>query len=320
MKTTLVGYTGFVGGNLAASHRFDNLYNSANITTAFGADNGLVVYSGMPSEKFLANADPAADLARAQGALENIRAMRPERLVLISTVDVYRKPYGVYEDSPAGGDGLPAYGQNRLALEGWVRQEYPDALILRLPGLFGRGLKKNFIYDIFNLTPATLTAAKYAELAEKNPLVAESYAQDDAGFYRLKKLPDEQAQALREFYRHNDFNATRFTDSRSVFQFYNLAQLWDDIGRCLKAGLKLVNLATEPVEAGMLYRTLFGAAFENHLDAPPFRYDMRTCYGRELGGLDHYIADRADVLAGIARFARGAYGDAALPPQEGATP
>ena len=82
----------------------------------------------------------------------------------------------------------------------------------------------------------------------------------------------------------------------------------------------LVNLATEPVEAGMLYRTLFGAAFENHLDAPPFRYDMRTCYGRELGGLDHYIADRADVLAGIARFARGAYGDAALPPQEGATP
>ncbi|MGD9560411.1 MAG: sugar nucleotide-binding protein [Oscillospiraceae bacterium] len=310
MKHTLVGYTGFVGGNLASSHPFDSCYNSSNIAEAAGADNGLVVYCGMPSEKFLANADPAADLARAKQAMENIHRMKPEKLVLISTVDVYTSPLAVYEDTPPDpASAAPAYGRNRLALEGWVREAYPDALILRLPGLYGYGLKKNFIYDMFTITPATLSAERYQELALKQPLVADCYQPDSAGFLRLKALPPEVAEKLRAFYKTNDFNALSFTDSRTIFQFYNLTQLWGDINRCLKAGLKLVNLATEPIEAGTLYRLLFGAEFENHLPNPPPRYDMRTRYGRELGGFDYYIADRADTVSGIARFARAAYGE-----------
>ena len=38
---------------------------------------------------------------------------------------------------------LPAYGYNRYQLERWTRKNFPDALIIRLPGLFGRNLKKN---------------------------------------------------------------------------------------------------------------------------------------------------------------------------------
>ena len=33
--TALVGYTGFVGGNLAAQHRFDELYDVTNIADGF---------------------------------------------------------------------------------------------------------------------------------------------------------------------------------------------------------------------------------------------------------------------------------------------
>lgn len=302
MKYSLVGHTGFVGGNLARSHRFDNLYNSKNIGDAFGAENGLVVYSGMPAEKFLANADPAADLARAQNAFENIQKMKPEGLVLISTVDVYPSPVSVYEDTPARGADAPAYGKNRLALEGWVRQAYPQALILRLPGLFGGGIKKNFIYDMLNRTPAMLTGVKYNELANKEPLVRDSYTQDENGFFRLQPLSAEKSDALRAFFEGNDFNSLSFTDSRSVYQFYDLANLWNDIGRCQKAGLTLVNLATQPVEAGALYHFLYGSEFENLTPKGPVRYDMRTRHGRELGGDDHYIADRDEVVAGIARF------------------
>ena len=303
MKTSLVGYTGFVGGNLASQRTFDNLYNSANIGSAFGADNGLVVYSGMPAEKFLANADPAADLAVAQNAMENIRQMKPEQLVLISTVDVYPRPLRVYEDTPMAGDEAgPAYGRNRLALEGWVRQEYPDALIVRLPGLFGQGLKKNFIYDMLTITPSALTEAKYHELAEKQPLVRDSYAPDNAGFWRLQPLDADKKARLRDWFEQNDFNALCFTDSRSVFQFYDLGMLWADIERCQKLGLRLVNLATQPVEAGALYHLLFGREFENHTAKGPVHYDMRTRYGREFGADDDYIADRNGVVAGIARF------------------
>lgn len=302
MRHTLVGYTGFVGGNLAAAHAFDGLYNSANIADSFGADNGLVVYSGMPAEKFTANADPEGDLARARGALQNIERMSPEKLVLISTVDVYPRPMGVYEDSPIDeGDAQP-YGKHRYLLETWVRELVPDALILRLPGLFGKGLKKNFIYDIMNPTPSVLTEEKYNQQAPKSPLVAQSYAPDGSGFWRLNQPDTARRVELHNFFVQNDFNALCFTDSRSVFQFYDLACLWRDIERCLKAGLHTVNLATQPVEAGALYHALFGDEFENHLPKGPVWYDMRTRHGRTLGGDDDYIADRAEVLAGIAKF------------------
>ncbi len=302
MKHTLVGYTGFVGQNLAAAHTFDAMYNSANIAESFGADNGLVIYSGMYSEKFLANADPAADLARARAAFENICQMAPERLVLISTVDVYPRPLGVYEDSPAGGPDAPAYGANRLTLENWVREAYPEALVVRLPGLFGKGLKKNFIFDMLTLVPMMLRENKYTELCQKEPLVAEGYRRDDTGFYRLVAVGEQRA-ALKAFFAQNDFSALSFTDSRSVYQFYNLANLWADISRCLQKNLRTINMATQPVEAGSLYEVLFGREFVNHLDAPPVRYDMRTRYGREFGGLDDYIADRMEVVAGIGKLA-----------------
>lgn len=302
MKHTLVGYTGFVGGNLAAAHQFNGLYNSKNITQSFGADNGLVVYSGMASEKFLANADPTADLALAQQAMENIRQMQPQKLVLISTVDVYPNPVQVDENTPAGGKDAPAYGANRLQLENWVRQEYPDALILRLPGLFGKGIKKNFIYDMITITPSALTEAKYTELAAQQPLVAQSYAPGAGGFYRLVQMPEEQAQQLRSYYQSSSFNALNFTDSRSVFQFYNLARLWQDIEACMAKELTLVNLATEPVSAAEVYRHVYGTTFKNELPKEPAKYDMRTVYGWELGGNGAYLADKETVLDDIAAF------------------
>ncbi len=254
MRHTLVGHTGFVGGNLAAAHSFDALYNSANIEQSFGADIGLVVYCGMPGDARPADADPETDLARARQAMQNIERMKPERLVLLSTVDVYGKPAGVYEDSPAGGEGLSPYGSNRLALEGWVHEAWPEATVLRLPAVFGRGLQRNFIFDMLR----------------------------------------------------GGRDALRRTDSRALFQFYDLAQLWGDVNRCLKLGLPLVNLATAPVEAGALHHALFGEEYENHLQGPPPRYDVRTRYGREFGGHDDYIADQTEVIACIAKFAGGA--------------
>lgn len=305
MKHTLVGYTGFVGGNLAASHPFDGLYNSKNIHQSFGQNNGLVVYSGMPSEKFLANKDPEADLAVAHTAFQNIQRMRPEKLVLISTVDVYQNPRGVDEDTPAGGDGTGAYGANRCQLETWVREAYPKALIVRLPGLFGRGIKKNFIYDMITITPAALTPEKYGELAKETPLVAESYVPGAGGFYRLVPLDAQRAAALRSFYKDSAFNALCFTDGRSRFQFYNLAHLWGHIQACLAAGFTLVNLATAPLEAATLYRHIYGKPFANKLQKPPANYNMRTKHAPLLGGAGGYLASEEQLLCDIAAFVRG---------------
>lgn len=63
---------------------------------------------------FLANRDPAADLAVMAAARENLRRLAPRRLVLISSIAVYRDSRGKDEASPMETEGLPPYGANRL--------------------------------------------------------------------------------------------------------------------------------------------------------------------------------------------------------------
>lgn len=168
-KDLLVGSTGFVGGNLAAKHAFAAVCHSTDIAAQFGAKPDLCVYAGVPAAMFLANADPDADLAVMAAARENLRQIAPKQLVLISSIAVYADSRGKDEQSPMTPDGLPAYGRNRLQLERWVREDYPNALIVRLPALYGIGLKKNFLFDLHTITPAMLKPEKYTELAQKNP-------------------------------------------------------------------------------------------------------------------------------------------------------
>ncbi|MBO5535496.1 MAG: NAD(P)-dependent oxidoreductase, partial [Clostridia bacterium] len=133
----IVGYTGFVGSNLYSPERFQAAYNSKNIEEAYGTQPDLLVYSGVRAEKYLANHDPEKDLRNIEQAKSYIRRIHPGKLVLISTIDVFKTPVNVDETASIETEGLHPYGYNRYLLEQWVRTNYPDALIVRLPGLFG---------------------------------------------------------------------------------------------------------------------------------------------------------------------------------------
>ena len=52
-----------------------------------------------------------------------------------------------------------------------------DALIIRLPGLYGKNIRKNFIYDYLNVIPAMLKEAKFEELAAEDPGLRNYYDQ-----------------------------------------------------------------------------------------------------------------------------------------------
>ena len=300
-EIVLVGSTGFVGGNLAAKGNFTKQYHSTDVHLGFGQDNDLVVYAGVPAAMFLANADPEADLAVMRAARENIRRLNPKTLVLISSICVYADSRGKTEQDIPEPDGLPAYGANRLQLERWVREDRPDALIVRLPALYGLGLKKNFLYDLHTITPAMLRPAKYEELAAKSALVRDAYSDAGNGFYKLNGTAD--AAELRQWFAGNDFNALCFTDSRSRYQYYDLRRLWDDIRAALAAGLTTLNLTTPPVSAAEVYTVVTGkTGFENHLAAQPFDYDLRSCHAQLLGGADGYLCSKEQELADIAQF------------------
>ena len=147
MASALIGYTGFVGGTLLRQRPFDALYNSKNIDEIAGRRFDLVVCAGAPAEKWKANKDPEGDVRALERLSGPLMRADVKRLVLISTVDVYGHPIGVTEDDePAGAS---AYGANRLELERTLAARFPT-LTVRLPGLFGDGLKKNAIYDLLH--------------------------------------------------------------------------------------------------------------------------------------------------------------------------
>lgn len=302
-RELLVGSTGFVGGNLRAKHTFAAVCHSSDIAAQYGTRPDLCVYAGVPAAMFLANADPEADMEVMRTARENLRKIAPKSLVLISSIAVFADSRGRCEDDAPDTDGLPAYGRNRLQLEQWVREDFNDALIVRLPALYGAGLKKNFLFDLHTITPAMLKPEKYNELAEKMPLVKTGYTLADNGFYKLNGTADKTA--LKEFFAGNDFNALVFTDSRSRYQFYNLGRLWQDIETARAAGLTMLHLCTPPISAAEVYTAVTGKAdWANELPKSPFDYDLRSRYAAVLGGSGDYLCTKEEELDDVTHFLR----------------
>ncbi|MCI5610640.1 MAG: sugar nucleotide-binding protein [Roseburia sp.] len=297
----LVGYTGFVGSNIYAAGDFDAVYNSTNIEEAYGTAPDLLVYSGVRAEKYLANNAPDKDMEMIRQAQKNIEKIAPKKLVLISTIDVFKTPQNVDENSVIDTEGLHPYGYDRYQLECWVREKYPDALIIRLPGLFGQNIKKNFIYDYINVIPFMLKAEKFEELSAKDPELKKYYQLLDNGFYKVNVYEKDRKQ-LKERFRVLGFSALSFTDSRSVYQFYDLSRLWKDIQTALHAGITLWHPATEPVSVGEVYEYLTGRAFINELGGIPAMYDYSTVYAELFGGKGRYICSKEEVLKAIKEF------------------
>lgn len=297
----LVGYTGFVGSNLYAEGKFDAVYNSKNIEEAYGTNPELLVYAGVRAEKYLANNAQEKDLELIRQAEENIRKINPRKLVLISTIDVFGTPDKVDENSAVDPEGLHAYGYNRYLLETWVRERFPDALIIRLPGLFGRNIKKNFIYDLIHEIPSMLKETKFEELAAEDPEIGRYYQRQPNGFYKVT-VSGRDRKELKDRFRKLGFCALNFTDSRSVYQFYDLTHLWNDMQTALEEGILLWHPATEPLSAAAIYEYITGKPFVNELAGKPAQYDYRTIYDTVFHGRNGYIADRQQVLRDIKAF------------------
>src|SRR4051812_17314801 len=139
--TALIGYTGFVGSTLLSQTSFDALYRSTNIDEIRGREFDVLLCAGAPAAKWKANKEPEADRANLAGLVSRLETVKADRAVLISTVDVYAEPRGVDEATLVVPDPAQAYGANRF----WLEQEFAcifgsSAHVMRLPGLFGKGL------------------------------------------------------------------------------------------------------------------------------------------------------------------------------------
>ena len=202
------------------------------------------------SGKILANQFPEKDFENVKVAFQNMKKINAQQLVLISTIDVYPLPDNVYEDTEMVTKNLDPYGLNRLYLEQWVEQEFENALIVRLPGLYGKNLKKNFIYDMIHMIPKMLNETKYKELSRKDAKITEYYSLQENGFYKCRELEEKEEIYLKDCFDRIHFSALDFTDSRGNYQFYNLEFLWEHISIALSDGINKLNISTEPVSIG----------------------------------------------------------------------
>lgn len=145
----LVGGTGFVGSSLSRTIPFAASFNSVTIDSIAGRAFETVVCAGAPAVKWAANKDPIGDLENLKRLMSALKKVQTRHLVLISTIDVYTRPDGV-DESDVPSEHPEAYGRNRRALEVFVESEFERSTIIRLPGLFGEGLKKNIIFDLIH--------------------------------------------------------------------------------------------------------------------------------------------------------------------------
>jgi len=150
MKTALIGYTGFVGGNIYNQLEFDDIYNSKNIEEIKGKKYDLVISAGLSAVKWLANQKPKEDWQNIEKLLNLLITAKIKYLVWISTIDVYPNPSGVDEKTEIDYKKAQPYGQNRFLAEEFIRKNFSFYSIVRLPGLFGFGIKKNLIFDIIH--------------------------------------------------------------------------------------------------------------------------------------------------------------------------
>ncbi len=304
MLSALVGFTGFVGSNLMKSYNFDVLYNSKNIQKAYYTEPDLLVYCGVPAEMFLANSNSEVDLKVIQQAIRNIEKIKPKKLVLISTVAVYNDISDGNEDTIIDKSRLSAYGRNRLFLEEWVEKYINDYLIVRLPALYGNNLKKNFIYDYIHVIPKLLKESKYEELFSNDPMIQNYYTKQKNGFYRCNNISKQEQVQILQYFKKVNFSAVNFTDSRNIYQFFNLSNLWNIINIAEQNSIKKLNIVTEPVSIQELYQFLNHREFFNEISEKPLQYNLKTKHAEIFGGKNGYIFTKNYVLNDLENFLR----------------
>lgn len=148
MSTAIIGWTGFVGQTLTVDLPSADLYNSSNISSLKNKWYDTIYFCALPAEKWRINQNPTPDYENTISLIELLKTVTVRRFILISTVDVLDCTKKQDENGTAY--AYHPYGKHRLLMENFVRDFYPVHHILRLPGLFGKGLKKNIIYDLLH--------------------------------------------------------------------------------------------------------------------------------------------------------------------------
>jgi nucleoside-diphosphate-sugar epimerase len=150
-NNVLLGYTGLVGSYILRYVKIDNMYNSKNINEVRDMDIDNLYIACIPAVKWYANKYPERDLEIINDIQDIIKTIKVKnRVILISTIDVYGQTNSGMDEETLQIQNNHPYGKHRYMFEEFIKMQFNNYYIIRLPALFGTGLKKNIIYDLLN--------------------------------------------------------------------------------------------------------------------------------------------------------------------------
>ncbi len=299
----IIGHSGFVGGTLVHQHTFDGKFNSKNIDEIAHTAFDTVVCAAAPGSMFIANRHPDRDRAAIDALTRQLSKVQAKRFVLISSIAVLDDFASGADESTTAFKQDIAYGQHRRQLEAFCEDHFDNCLVVRLPALFGPGLRKNFLFDLMNPVPSMMPEARLTTLLEQiapnlRDAMAGFYALDaDTGMLCLDRAvlnADTRRPALDDAVRAVGMSATQFHNPESTFQYYDMARLWDDVQTAISADLHCVHLAVSPLRAADIHARLLGSDMPD-TGAKLHREDMHTRHA-DLWGVEGRYLESADVV------------------------
>ena len=256
----IVGYSGFVGSNLLQFYKFDYFYNSKKFIDAKNKSFDTIFFCGVPAVKWYSNKYPDEDNKVINDLKNILDTITVNKIILISTIDVYNNvEIQSNEDTYINFSENHTYGKNRFLFEEYIKNRYENYYIIRLPALFGKGLKKNIIYDLIN---------------------------------------------------NNNVNDIPLN---SMFQWYYLDWLKNDIDIILKNNIRICNFFTEPIHTNKiieLFKEIYGIDYKFKIEylgnnSQMRKYDTCTKYSNLFSNKEEcikYIRNEDDVINSLGEY------------------
>lgn len=134
----------------------------------------------------------------------------------------------------------------------------------------------------------------------------EKFVESHFDNYLIVRLPGLVGPGLRKnvIFDFLNNNNLKMIESRGVFQFYPMVNLWFDIQTALENNLNIIHLTAEPITAADVALKGFGISFRNRLPGTPALYDFKTSYAELFGKSGPYQYCYDETLLAIRAYAQ----------------
>jgi len=134
----------------------------------------------------------------------------------------------------------------------------------------------------------------------------EEFVRNNFDTHLIVRLPGLVGPGLKkniiyDFLNQNNLDAI---DSRGVFQFYPMVNLWSDIQIALDHKIPLIHLTSEPITVEEVANHCFNLEFKQQTVAKPAIYDFRTECGQIYGVSNAYQYSKKEILLAIRCYAQ----------------